>query len=68
MSISKNAAFCFHCETEIESTNRHHMQRCKCASDDDAIWVDGGCSYLRRMWGQNALMEDRSVVSGEEND
>jgi len=42
--IIRNRAKCLKCGDIIESKHRHDFVRCKC----DAIFVDGGHSYLRR--------------------
>ena len=43
--IIKNAAQCVKCGDVIESTHRHDFRYCKC----QAIAVDGGTAYLRRI-------------------
>lgn len=52
MTIMRNAVHCNNCGTTIESFHRHDFRRCKCASDDNAVWVDGGHDYNRRMFGE----------------
>lgn len=58
MMTRRNAVRCNNCSTTIESIHRHDFVRCACPSDDDAIWVDGGRDYLRRMSGWNCDFEE----------
>lgn len=57
-----NAVHCNNCDTTIESTHRHDFVRCACLSDDNAVWVDGGHDYTRRMFGEfcdyDVIVED----------
>lgn len=50
--IYRNKVHCNNCDTTIESRYRHDFRRCSCASDDNAVWVDGGLAYNRRMFGE----------------
>lgn len=54
----RNAVHCDNCNTTIESIHRHDFVRCACPSDDDAVWVDGGHSYNRRMFGKNCRFDE----------
>lgn len=51
MTIYRNAVHCNICQTTIESFYTHDFKRCACREDDTAVWVDGGRSYNRRMFG-----------------
>lgn len=42
--IISNKAKCAKCGDTIESKHRHDFKSCKC----EAIFVDGGTSYIRR--------------------
>lgn len=42
--ITRNALRCKHCGDVIESKSVHDFKQCSCG----AIFVDGGCEYLRR--------------------
>ena len=42
--ITRNALRCRHCGDVIESKSVHDFEQCSCG----AIFVDGGCEYLRR--------------------
>jgi hypothetical protein len=42
--IIRNALRCRHCGDVIESKSVHDFKQCSCG----AIFVDGGCEYLRR--------------------
>ena len=42
--LKRNRAKCLKCGDIIESTDRHDFKQCKC----EAIFVDGGLSYIRR--------------------
>ena len=42
--ITRNAARCTKCLTEIESRHRHDFQECMCGD----VFVDGGKDYIRR--------------------
>ena len=42
--ITRNALRCRHCGDVIESKSVHDFKQCSCG----AIFVDGGCEYLRR--------------------
>lgn len=44
--IVRNAIRCNHCNDEIESTHTHDFKSCYCG----AVAVDGGKSYLKRMF------------------
>lgn len=41
--ITRNAALCLECNTEIESKSRYDFQTCSC----NAIFVDGGTEAMR---------------------
>ena len=58
--LTRNAVRCENCGKVIESTYRHHMVRCACPDNDDAVWVDGGLEYRRMMVGPNAGYTDLS--------
>lgn len=46
---------CNTCGETIWSTHVHDMHSCSCDQNGDtAVWVDGGGSYLRLMWGDDA--------------
>jgi hypothetical protein len=49
--ITRNAARCRLCDTTIESRHRHDYVTCPC----EALAVDGGHAYLRRMWNHPTL-------------
>lgn len=54
--ILQNAATCAKCGDEIWSEHRHDYRSCKC----EAIAVDGGLDYLRRV-GNMEDFRDRSI-------
>lgn len=41
-----NAAYCYGCQTIIESTHRHDFKYCPC----EGVAVDGGQDYNRRVF------------------
>ncbi len=45
-SIKINKVRCLFCNTVIESVHRHDFKWCAC----EAVAVDGGCEYLKRVW------------------
>jgi len=45
-SIKSNKIKCLFCNTVIESTHVHDFKSCAC----EAVSVDGGTDYLRRLW------------------
>lgn len=53
MTIWRNAVHCNICGITIESIHRHDFVRCRCTTDDTAVWVDGGHAYNRRMFGKD---------------
>lgn len=44
--ITRNAAKCLECGTELESTHRHDFKRCNCSK----LVVDGGVNYIKRSY------------------
>lgn len=63
IKIIRNSAKCLRCGDEIESKYRHDFQVCSC----DNVMVDGGKDYFRRGAADFSLMEDTSVVEGEDD-
>lgn len=53
MTILRNAARCFKCGDEIESTHVHDFKSCSCG----AIAVDGGREYIRRLGQPEDIIE-----------
>lgn len=60
--IIKNAVKCKHCEDVIESKNTHDFVTCSCG----ACSVDGGCSYLKRVF-KTSPEEDFEDLSETKN-
>ena len=56
MKIKRNAIRCNKCKDIIESKHRHDFRYCSC----QAVAVDGGVDYLRRL-GEPADYEELSV-------
>lgn len=57
----RNAVRCLTCLAEIESLHRHDLRRCNCeSSSGTAVYVDGGDSYAKRLFGPNAQWEELS--------
>ena len=63
MTIVRNSARCRKCGDEIESTYRHDFVTCSCG----AISVDGGRSYIRRAFKDEADIIETSVFKEKEN-
>jgi hypothetical protein len=59
--IVENSAICLNCGEKIVSKHRHDFVKCKCG----AIAVDGGQSYLRRLYEDINAMKDSSLVMEE---
>jgi len=56
--VRRNAAWCGHCDVEVESVHRHDFRVCPCG----AVAVDGGTWYCRRQVRQpNLGYEERST-------
>lgn len=60
--ITVNKIKCLTCQDVIESKHRHDYKDCKCG----AVGVDGGLSYLRRLWDKGAGYEELSEYADEE--
>lgn len=58
--ILRNSAKCLKCGDEVESTHNHDFKFCKC----QAIAVDGGKAYIRRIGWPNDL-EDTSIYADD---
>lgn len=65
--LARNAVKCSTCLTVIESKHRHDFVRCKCPTDDTAVWVDGGLDYQRMLMGNSASWTDLSETTKSEN-
>lgn len=57
MTIRRNSVVCLGCNTEIESVHAHDMKFCPCG----AVAVDGGKSYLRRVFTTGTDFRDTSI-------
>ncbi len=51
--FKRNRAQCNACKEVVESTAHHEFVTCKCG----ALSVDGGMSYLRRVFGNSGYTE-----------
>lgn len=56
--IIKNSAICLSCNEEIFSLDRHDFVRCACGKTA----VDGGSSYLRRVFDSEFGFKETSIV------
>jgi hypothetical protein len=55
----RNAVRCQTCLAEIESLHRHDLRRCNCeSSSGTVVYVDGGASYAKRLFGPDAQWEE----------
>lgn len=61
--IIRNSARCLRCGDEIVSEHRHDFRRCSCGG----ISVDGGTSYIRRLFTRDARWVDTSITIEKEN-
>lgn len=62
--IVRNAVHCHVCDTVVESTYTHDLRYCECPSGSaSSVFVDGGLSYLRRGFGNEANFTDLAETS-----
>lgn len=62
MKILLNGGMCLKCGETVYSRNRHDFKYCKC----QAIAVDGGHDYLRRLGGPEVFQEASAYESRED--
>ena len=62
-TIIQNEAKCLSCDDIIWSGNRHDYKECSCG----AIAVDGGMEYIRRVFLDRNLYEERSLSTNKDN-
>jgi len=60
--IIRNSARCLICLDEIESTHRNDFVQCSCGR----LAVDGGQTWLRRVYAVDAKWEETSIVKGRD--